>query len=126
MSEVDATLATARALVLADLTATGAVEPETVSVLEDAVASRREWVAAWPEGAVFAAGLVAQDVQDALLETRGRWPVCPLCEDATHAVFISPDLGGPDPTWVCEESSRAVAALGSLGAHGPRDPAPPG
>ena len=112
----DAALATARALVLADLTATGAAEPETVSVLEDAVADRRAWVEAWPEGAVFAAGLVAQDVQDTLLETRGRWPLCPLCEDATHAVFISPDLGGPDPTWVCEESSREVAPLGSLGA----------
>ena len=113
---VDPALATARALVLADLTATGAAEPATVSILEDAVAQRRTWVEAWPEGAVFAAGLVAQDVQDALLETRGRWPLCPLCEDATHAVFISPDLGGPDPTWVCEESSREVAPLGSLGA----------
>ena len=108
-------LATARALVLADLTATGATEPDTVSIREDAVAQRRSWVEAWPEGAVFAAGLVAQDVQDALLETRGRWPVCPLCEDATHAVFIAPDRGGPDPTWVCEDSGREVAPLGSLG-----------
>ena len=117
--DVDAALATARALVLADLPATGAAEPATVSLLEDAVASRRDWVAAWPAGAVFAAGLVAQDVQDALLESRGRWPLCPLCEHATHAVFISPDLGGPDPTWTCEESSRAVAPLGSLGPAAP-------
>lgn len=110
----DLALATARALVLADLTTTGAAEPATVSMLEDAVAQRRTWVQAWPEGAVFAAGLVAQDVQDAVLETRGRWPLCPLCEDATHAVFVHPDLGGPDPVWVCEESGREVAPLGSL------------
>ncbi|QIK68311.1 hypothetical protein G7072_01645 [Nocardioides sp. HDW12B] len=117
--DVDVTLAAARAVVLADLTATGAAEPATVSVLEDVVASRREWVTHWPDGAVFAAGLVAQDVQDTLLETHGRWPLCPLCEDATHAVFISPDLGGPDPTWVCEESGREVAPLGSLGSPPP-------
>jgi hypothetical protein len=107
-------LSAARALVLADLTSSGATEPETVSILEDAVAERRDWVAAWPEGAVYAAGLVAQDLQDRLLDTRGRWPVCPLCDGATHAVHIQPDLGGPDPTWVCEESGRVVAPLGSL------------
>lgn len=110
-------LAAARALVLHDLTVTGATEPETVSILEDAVAERRTWVAAWPAGLEFVPGLVAQDVQDALLDRRGRWPLCPLCEDATHAVFIQPDLGGPDPTWVCEDSGREVAPLGSFPAR---------
>jgi hypothetical protein len=104
----------ARALVLADLAATGATEPETVSLLEDAVSERRAWAEAWPEGQVYVAGLVAQDVQDRLLDTRGRWPLCPVCDDATHPVFIHPELGGPDPTWVCEDSGREVAPLGSL------------
>lgn len=112
-------LTAARALVLADLTASGVAEPETVSMLEDAVADRRGWVEAWPDGEVYAAGLVAQDVQDRLLDTRGRWPLCPLCDDATHAVHIAPDLGGPDPTWVCEESGRVVAPLGQLPARRP-------
>lgn len=111
----------ARALVLADLTATGATEPETVSILEDAVAQRRTWAQAWPEGAVYVPGLVAQDVQDRLLDIRGRWPLCPVCEDATHAVFIHPDLGGPDPAWVCEVSGRPVAPLGSLPTRGAPD-----
>ena len=29
-------------------------------------------------------------------------------------VHIQPDLGGPDPTWVCEESGTPVAPLGQL------------
>ena len=114
MTDIDDVAVRARALVLADLTATGATEPETVSMLEDAVSARRGWAEAWPEGAAYVAGLVAQDVQDQLLDTRGRWPVCPVCEDATHALFIHPELGGPDPTWVCEDSGREVAPLGSL------------
>src|SRR3712207_9281242 len=65
-------------------------------------------------GQAFAAGLVAQDVQDALLEEVGRWPLCPLCADATHALYIHPEIGGPDPVWVCEETAREVAPLGSL------------
>jgi hypothetical protein len=53
-------------------------------------------------------------VQDELLDTKGRWPVCPACEERTHALYIHPDLGGPDPTWVCEETSREIAPLGGL------------
>ena len=97
MEGVDhALLFDARARVLADLHARNHATPEAVSVLED--------------------GLVAQDVQDALLETVGRWPVCLSCGDAPmHALYIQPDLGGPDPMWVCEESGRAIAELGRLG-----------
>jgi len=56
-------------------------------------------------------------VQDALLGSRGRWPECLLCDDAPmHSLYISPDLGGPDPVWVCEETGEVAAALGYLRA----------
>lgn len=113
----------ARARVLADLQARHHASAEAVSVLEDAVSDRRWWAEQWPEGVVYVAGLVAQDVQDALFDTVGRWPLCLTCGDApAHALHIQPDLGGPDPVWVCEESGRTVAELGRLS---PRDPAGP-
>jgi hypothetical protein len=105
----------ARARVLADLQARHLATPEAVSVLEDACSSRRWWAEQWPEGEVYVAGLVAQDVQDALFESAGRWPMCLACEDApVHALYIQPDLGGPDPVWVCEETGQVTAALGAL------------
>ena len=110
----DEAVARARALVLHDLEATGAADPETVSILEEAIAARRWWVAQWAEGPAYAAGLVAQDVQDELLASRGRWPLCPACDDATHAVYIHPEIGGPDPVWTCEHTGRGVAPLGGL------------
>ena len=111
---MDEALLRARALVLHDLVATGADDPSSVSTLDDVVAARRWWVTEWEQAPAYVAGLVAQDLQDALLEERGRWPLCPHCEDATHAVYIHPDLGGPDPVWVCEESGREIAPLGAL------------
>lgn len=77
---------------------------------------RRWWVEQWPEGAEFVAGLVAQDVQDALLERYGRWPLCPACspEDEPHALDVEPELG-PDPHWVCTKAAVAVAPVGALG-----------
>ena len=87
----------ARARVLADLQARGHATPGAVSLLEDAVSSRTWWAEQWPEGVVYVAGLVAQDVQDALLEQVGRWPLCLGCGDAPeHALYIHPDLGGRD------------------------------
>ena len=111
-----ALLLEARALVLADLEARGLAAPEAVNKLEDAVSERGWWAEQWPEGAEYVAGLVAQDVQDALLELGSRWPLCRECGSGTpaHQLYISPDLGGPDPVWVCEESGRAVAPLGGL------------
>ncbi|WP_134738110.1 hypothetical protein [Nocardioides sp. 503] len=118
MGDVDNTLYfDARARVLADLQARRFATPEAVSVLEDACASRRWWAEQWPEGEVYVAGLVAQDVQDALFEASGRWPLCLECEDGpVHSLYIQPDLGGPEPVWVCEETGRVAAALGHLGA----------
>jgi hypothetical protein len=110
----DTLLLAARALVLADLQSRHHATPEAVDALEDACTNRGWWAAQWPEGRAYVAGLVAQDVQDALLEDVGRWPLCPLCADATHALYIHPEIGGPDPVWVCEETSREVARLGSL------------
>jgi hypothetical protein len=106
---------TARALVLHDLEVTRVAGPESVSALETAVTTRRWWAAQWEEGKAYVAGLVAQDVQDALLEAVGRWPVCKACDSLDpHSLYIHPELGGPDPTWVCESSGIAVAPLGGL------------
>ncbi|MCX6396561.1 MAG: hypothetical protein NTV23_08750 [Propionibacteriales bacterium] len=111
---LDDHLMTARAHVLHDLEATGAADSDTVSLLEDALAQRAWWLEQWPAGNQFIVGLVAQDVQDGLLSRAGRWPVCPACEDATHALYVDPDLGGPDPTWVCEQAGLVVGPIGSL------------
>jgi hypothetical protein len=112
----NALLFDARARVLADLTSRGHATAAAVSALEDAVADRKWWAEQWPEGEVYVAGLVAQDVQDALFESAGRWPLCTVCSDdePLHTLYIQPDLGGPDPFWVCEETGEPVAALGKL------------
>ena len=114
MTDVDDALLRARARVLSDLEATGAADAASVSALEEVVSGRRWWVTSWDDAPVYVAGLVAQDLQDHLLEQRGRWPLCPRCEEATHALYIHPELGGPDPVWVCEVSGRQVAPLGGL------------
>jgi hypothetical protein len=108
-------LLTARALVLHDLEVTSTANAASVSALEAAVTTRRWWASQWTEGAQYVAGLVAQDVQDALLEEIGRWPLCHACDEtAAHALYIHPELGGPGPTWVCERSGIHVAPLGGL------------
>jgi hypothetical protein len=105
----------ARALVLHDLESTGVADPATVSALESALSDRVWWVEQWAEGRDFVVGLVAQDVQDALLETNGRWPLCRACDHLEpHALYVHPDLGGPDPTWVCEHAGIEVAPVGHL------------
>jgi hypothetical protein len=113
----------ARALVLADLEARQLATATAVSALEEAVASRRWWAEQWPEGEVYVAGLVAQDVQDAVIDSGERWPECLSCRVGPgHTLHIQPDLGGPDPVWVCEESGTAVAELGRLSSPGPAAP----
>ncbi len=118
----DDALMNARALVLHDLEVTSAASPETVSALEEAVITRRWWASQWEQGKEYVAGLIAQDVQDTILDRFGRWPVCQVCDAGAgdtepHALYIHPDLGGPDPTWVCESSGTTVAPLGSLRAQ---------
>jgi hypothetical protein len=115
---VDASLLlAARAMVLADLEARHRATPEAVDALEDACANRGWWAEQWPEGSVYVAGLVAQDVQDALFESVGRWPMCLACdpEEPEHSLYIEPDIGGPATQWVCEESGLTIAPLGRLG-----------
>lgn len=112
---LDNLVLSARARVLADLAARQQATAVAVSALEEACASRQWWAQQWPEGDVYVAGLVAQDVQDALLEKVGRWPMCLACGDGpAHSLYIQPDLGGPDPVWVCEETGEVAAALGYL------------
>ena len=110
--DLEAALHGARARVLADLAAGDVADPEVVSLVEDAVSHRRWWVGQWPDGAAFVTGLVAQDVQDALLERRGRWPLCPACSDP-HALDVEPELGA-DPHWVCGNNGTVVAPVGGL------------
>ncbi|MFE7166970.1 hypothetical protein [Streptomyces sp. NPDC057616] len=114
ISPLEQTLHAARALVLADLSAGDVTASDVVSMVEESVVQRRWWVEQWPEGADYVAGLVAQDVQDALLEAYGRWPLCPVCGGGDpHALEVEPELG-PDPHWVCHKAGVKVAALGSL------------
>lgn len=105
-----------RALVLSDLESRGMAGPLAVSALEDAVTARRWWAQQWPDGEAYVAGLVAQDVQDALIDAGQRWPLCEGCppELPRHPLHITPELGGPDPHWMCEESGETVARLGEL------------
>lgn len=110
----DDPLMAARALLLHDLGRAGHADARGVSVLEDALAERRWWVDQWPEGRAYVAGQLAQDVQDHLLDTVGRWPLCGACDALEpHELRIEPELG-PDPHWMCERSGIIVAALGAL------------
>ncbi|MEU8707632.1 hypothetical protein [Streptomyces sp. NPDC048565] len=114
LNRLEQELHTARALVMADLVAGDVAEAGIVSMVEDAVVHRRWWVEQWPEGVAFVTGLVAQDVQDALLERYGRWPLCPVCTDeGPHALDVEPELG-PDPHWVCTKATVSVARVGGL------------
>lgn len=110
----------ARARVLHDLAACGLDTAATVSVVDEVLTARRWWVDQWPEGAAYVACLVAQDVQEALLDRVGRWPRCRLRHDPDddeaepHELRVSPDLG-EDPHWVCEAGGVVVAPVGALG-----------
>ncbi|WP_216852802.1 hypothetical protein [Phytoactinopolyspora halotolerans] len=112
---IDDALFAARALVLRDLNARKTDSPNAVDVLDQVVVERRWWVEQWPDGADFVAGLIAQDVQERMLDGGlGRWPRCTACDDTSvHELRIEPELG-PDPHWVCEKAGMTVAALGSL------------
>lgn len=115
ISPLEQALHAARARVMADLIAREVADADVVSLVEDSIAQRRWWVEQWPDGVAYVAGLVAQDVQDALLERYGRWPLCPVCGSGDpHALDVEPELG-PDPHWVCPKAGVKVAAVGSLG-----------
>ncbi|MFD5564098.1 hypothetical protein [Kitasatospora griseola] len=114
--EIESALHSARALILADLTARDVADAAIVSLVEDAVTHRRWWLEQWPDGREFVLGLIAQDVQDALLESYGRWPLCSACaagDDDPHALSVEPELGA-DPHWVCGKKGVVVAAVGEL------------
>ncbi|WP_127784166.1 hypothetical protein [Rhodococcus sp. X156] len=111
IDETSAALLHARAVVLHDIVACGADVPGIVDVLDAAVHEREWWVRRWPEGMQFLAGQVAQDVQDRLVDTEGRWPPCPVHPD--EALQLEPPLGA-DPRWVCGRGCGEVAALGAL------------
>ena len=115
MGGVDnALLFDARARVLADLqarhhaTARGGVGPRGRGVRRASGGP-----SSGPRAQVYVAGLVAQDVQDALFETRRALAGLPdLRRGPEHSLYIQPDLGGPDPVWVCEESGDVGGAAG--------------
>ena len=119
MSVVTDALLQARARVLHDLTVCGLDTAATVSVVDEVVTARQWWVDEWPDGAAFVTCLVAQDVQEALLDQVGRWPLCSLVHDpddepSVHELRVAPDLG-EDPHWVCEEGGVVGAPVGALG-----------
>ncbi len=119
ISPLEQALHAARALVLADLVAGQVAEADVVSLVEDSNAQRRWWVEQWPDGLAFVAGLVAQDVQDALLERYGRWPLCPVCGSGDpHALDVEPELG-PRPALGVPQGGREgrLGRLAGLG-HG--------
>lgn len=101
----------ARAMVLHDLEARGASGAAVVDLVEDVVADRRWWVREWPDGAGYVACMVAQDVQDRLLETEGRWPTCAVHVD--EPLQVDPPLADA-AWWVCESGCGEVAPLGAL------------
>ncbi|MCP3822027.1 hypothetical protein NLX86_29270 [Streptomyces sp. A3M-1-3] len=114
-SGLEKALHAARALVLADLVAGRVAEADVVSMVEDSVVHRRWWAEQWPEGVDYVIGLIAQDVQDALLEKYGRWPLCPVCAAGEpHALDVEPELG-PNPHWVCGKAGVVVSSVGALG-----------
>src|SRR5215218_6636399 len=120
MDTVTDALLQARARVVHDLAARGLDTAECVSVADAAVSSRRWWADQWPDGAPFLACLVAQDVQEALFDAAGRWPLCTADHAGDddvpeHELRVTPDLG-EDPHWVCEESGVVVARVGDLSA----------
>jgi hypothetical protein len=109
-------LLSARALVLHDLGARAMDSARSVSIVDDVLSERRWWVEQWPDGAAYVACLVAQDVQEKLLEDVGRWPLCGLPheeDDEPHELRVTPDLG-ENPHWVCEEHGCVVAPVGAL------------
>lgn len=114
MPDVVDTMMQARARVLHDLDVRGIADAAVVSVLEEALRERAWWLEQWPDGAEFIPGLVAQDVQDTLMDTWGRWPACTACDLAVeHPLSIDPPLG-EDPYWVCDETGVVAAPLGAL------------
>ncbi len=109
----------ARARVLADLQARHHATAHAVSILEDAVSAREWWADQWPEGQVYVAGLVAQDVQDGLFETAGRWPLCLTCAGARSTRSTSsPTSVGPTRSGSARSPGDVVAPLGRLGEAG--------
>ncbi len=111
IDDTSAALLRARALVLRDIVACGADVHGIVDVLDAAVREREWWVQRWPEGIEFLAGQVAQDVQDRLVDTEGRWPPCPQHPD--EALQLEPPMGA-DPHWICGRGCGEIAALGEL------------
>lgn len=115
MDQLEQALHTGRARVLADLESNEVADADVVSLVEKSVVHRRWWVEQWPEGVAFIDGLIAQDVQDGLLDRYGRWPLCPVCVGSEpHALDVEPELG-EDPHWVCTETTTSVAPVGALG-----------
>ncbi|MEO8329587.1 MAG: hypothetical protein ABI586_06255 [Candidatus Nanopelagicales bacterium] len=109
--DVDQALADARSRLLHDLGSTTAVTNIHVDALENALTARRAWVEPWPEGVAFLACLVAQDLQESLVDVAGRWPMCRA--DGSHQLHVEPDLGD-DPRWVCQECSIVAGPVGGL------------
>ena len=112
----DAILA-ARALVVHDLAARGVDSARTVSIVDDVLSERRWWVEQWPDGAAYVACLVAQDVQEALLDYIGRWPLCTLSHEEVDCDVL---VLGDDREATDVVRALADAIPGMRGVYGGR------
>lgn len=115
-------LLAARAAVVADLVASGTDTATTVDIVEDAMVARQWWVDHWPAGATHLTSLLAQDVQDRLLDDLGvRWPECPradCADEPVHTLTVAPELS-EDPHWVCDRTGADLGAVGALPRRAP-------
>lgn len=106
----------ARAAAVRDLCACGHDDATTVSLLDEVVAARRWWLDEWPDGEAFLPGLIAQDLQDTLLDAGVRWPQCSHCDDeVVHSLHVDPPLDA-EACWVCDRAAVVVARVGELNA----------
>jgi hypothetical protein len=76
-------------------------------MLEKSLSERAVVAVAVPEGAAYVLGLVAQDVQDAVQDTIGRWPRCTSCDVPRRARAAGHPELGDDPKWLCESSASS-------------------
>ncbi len=114
----EAVLHTARAAILADLRSRGLEDVMTVSALEEAMSQRRWWVEQWPDGLPYVAGLVAQDVQDALFGRRAPVagvPPLPGSGAGAHAGDRAGPRRAPTRCGSARRPAHEVCPLGALG-----------
>ena len=105
----------ARALVLHDLESTGVADPASVSTLEAALAAGSGGCGSGSRAATTSWAWSPRTSRTPCWRATAAGPCAgPATSLEPHALYIHPDLGGPDPTWVCEHAGIEVAPVGGL------------